>query len=218
MRRITITGLTLAVFTLAAVATTAATAELGFLPLTKKGATIEGGVSTLETASGGIISCLTLDPTSLTFVGDKHFTGTLHWLHCLLMGFPINSLGDGSGEVLEATLLLACLTNSASLTFGVAAEVSKAHLEVPSLGILMFVNGSVLGLILRKAGEKATSASVDFEGSKGVQVVKECSDSSGTKKQSLTVELNENKKTEAVSQNIEKGTLKFEETLELMDT
>jgi hypothetical protein len=219
MKRIRIIGLTLlALFALGAVAATVASAEEGLLPLTKKGAKVEGGLSTLETTGGAAIICLTLDPSTITFTNDKHASGTLHWLHCLAFGFPANSLGDGSAEILVPVLFLICLINSAALTFGVAAEVSKVHLEVPAAGVLVIVNGLVIGSLGAKAGEKVASTTVSFSGSKGIPTVKECSDSSGTKKHTLTGELNENGKPEAASENVVEGKVTYEEKLELMDT
>jgi hypothetical protein len=219
MKRIRILGVALlALFALSAVMAVAASAEEGFLPLKAKGATVEGKVSTLNTAANLPIVCGKLDPSKGTFSSDKHATGTLQFLECTVAGLAANSVGDASKTILAPVEFLVCLTNSAELKFGIAAEVvGTLNLEVPSLGAKITVKGRVIGEATAKAGAKAKVFTVNYTGAKGVQNVTKCTDSSGTKEHTLQAESSLTKKLETASQNVESGTVTFEEEVELMD-
>jgi hypothetical protein len=221
MKRIRILGVALlALFALSAVMAVAASAEEGFLPFPKKtGFTVAGGVSTLNTAANLPIVCGKLDASKGTLENDKHGTVTLQWLECTVAGLGANSVGDASKTILAKVLFLVCLINTTTLEFGIAAETDETvKLEVPALPATITVKGRVIGTVLAKAGAKATLFKVDFTGAKGVQNVTKCTDSSGTKEHTLQAESSLGKKLETASQNVESGTVTFEEEVELMDT
>jgi hypothetical protein len=220
MKRIrTLSLALLAIVALSAVTAVAASAEEGFLPLKTKGFTIEGGKSTLNTAANLPILCGKLDASKGTMEKDKHGTVTLQWLECSVAGIGLNSVGDSSKTVLAKVLLLVCLINTATLEFGIAAETDETiTLEAPALGAKIAIKGRVIGTVLAKAGVKAKVFSVDFVGAKGVQNVTKCTDSSGTKEHTLQAESSLGKKLETASEEVEKGTMTFEEEVELMDT
>jgi hypothetical protein len=217
MKCIRILGL--AVLTLLALMAVAASAEEGFVPLAKKGASMAGGKSTINTAANLPIICQKLDPSKVTFTTHEHSTtGTLLFLECTVAGLAANSLGDAAKTILIPVELLVCLINPAALTFGLAAEVvSTLNVEVPSLGAKVTIKGRAIGEVLAKVGVKAKIYSVDFTGAKGVQSVKACVDSGGTKEHTLQAESSLTKKLETASLDIEKGTLTFEEEVELTD-
>lgn len=225
MKRIRMLGLALlALFALSAIVAEAASAEAGFLPHKLTGYTLEGKVSTLNTAGNKPIICSTLDPSTGKLENDKHTSVTLHWLKCTVAGLPANSVTDGSEIILAKVLLLVCLNpeNAAGKVlgeFGIAAETDETvNLEVPSLGVKITVKGRVIGLVLAKAKELLKTFNVDFTGAKGVQEVAKCKDGTEVKEHTLQAENSTEKKLETASQNVEKGTVTFEEAQELMDS
>ena len=209
----------LALLVLGAFVASAASAEEGFLPLKNKKATVVGGVATLS-AGGAAITCQKLDLSlsPITFENDKHAKGTLHFLECILepFGVEIHSLGDSAGEILvTGALFLVCLNPTATRTFGVAVEVANLHLEAPAIGVLIEVNGRVIGTVLTAGPAK--NYEVEFAASEGVQEVKACKEGKATKEHTLTSETNHSGKPEAATEKA-KATLEFEEEQELMDS
>ncbi len=87
MKRTRIMGCALlALFALSGAMAAVASAEEWFLPRTKGKFTIEGGVSTLNTAANLPFVCSLLDPSKGTLTNDKHATISLHWLKCTVGG------------------------------------------------------------------------------------------------------------------------------------
>jgi hypothetical protein len=227
MKRIKLFDLSLpTVFALAALVAATASAEEGFLP-TPKTATALGGTSILETTGKANITCTSLDDSTITMENDKRGKATLQWLGCKAEGlFGLNSLGDKAESLLAEVLFLVCLdpTNASGTlidNFGIIAEVvGKLHIEVPAVGVLTILTGTVLGAILTTGPAKLWI--MEFNrvgtGSPGAQVVTDCKQGTTTILHSLKVETNENGKPEAASENVASGLLQFPETVELMDS
>ncbi len=228
MKRIRIMGCTLlALFALSAVMAATASAEAGFLPRTNPKFTIEGGLSTLNTAGGLLLSCSSLDPSKGTLANAKHATVALNWLKCTSAGFSFNSENDKgqSGTILIEVLLLVCLKpeNSEGKVlgeFGIAAEIDKGPItiEEPSVSEKLKLKGTIIGVVTAKAGEKLSEFKVAFTGEKGKQVVAKCKDGTETKPESLLMESSLTKVNEVASENIAGGEIVFEKEQELMDS
>jgi hypothetical protein len=223
MRLRTIGLALLALLVLGAFAASVASAEEGFLPLTNKKATFVGKKA-IFTAGTLAISCSVIDLalSPVTFANDKHGTGTIHFLKCSSAGLSITSLGDGKEEILVPGEFLVCLEpkNAAGKVlgeFGIAVEVSKIHLEVPSLGQLIELNGRLIGLVLAKAKEPLKNFKVDFNAPEKKQEVASCIEGKNIKEHSLKSEINHAEPVGA-TEAIEGGELEFEEAQELMDS
>jgi hypothetical protein len=220
MKRIRTLGVSLLIlFAFSAIMAVAAYAEEGFLPLKAKGFTIEGKTTTLNTASNSLIVCGKLDPSKGTFLSDKHATVILQFLECTQSGFAVNSVGDSPKTILAPVELLVCLVNSEKLVFGIDAEIEGTlNLELSGLGVKIAVRGRVIGEATARAGVIAKVFTVNYTGAKGIQNVTKCTDSSGAKEHTLQLEPSLTKKAEMASLNVEKGTMTFEEEVELMDS
>ena len=212
MKRIRIIGLMLlALFALSAVAASAASAEEGFLPLSKKGLQVLSKEALLETHAKSQIKCKSTSGTG-TFKNDKEGSGTFTFSGCTALGFAANSLPEETKETIKAAVTyVICLINSAELKFGVAiTPTSTVHIEVPALGALLEVKGTIIGEILTKSGKLFV---VDFNGKEGLGNVASC----GTIKNSYESRKDPEAFEEA-SQKTTEGLMQFEETVELMDT
>ncbi len=210
-------GVVVAIAMLGAIVAAAAHAEEGFLPLAKKNVTLKGGKVTLETASKELLQCEKLTATG-AFENDKRASMTLNFGNCSLAGFTVNTLADPKGTLLYVTTALVCLINSEKLLFGLDFELltSGAHGEVPGVGTLFLLRGSVIAHILTTG--KAKEFTIDLTGKGGKPSVTECKDEKGgVKKGQLLLERNESGKVEELDINAESITLTFEEAVELMD-
>jgi hypothetical protein len=223
MRHFRITGLALlALLVLGAFAASAASAEEGFLPLSNKKATFVGKKVTFTTG-GSAIACQVIDLalSAVTFINDKHATGTLHFLKCSTAGINLISLGDGKEEILMPAEVLVCLEprNKAGKVlgeFGISIEIKNIHLEEPVLGVLFILNGRVIGVVTTKG--KVKTFAVAFNAPEKAQEAVSCTEGKLVKEHTLTSELNESKKPETLTEAIEGGELEFEEAQELMDS
>jgi len=206
-----------------AITTTSTFAEEGFLPLSFKEAKVESRKTVLTGAGGIAISCTEIDLTKslIKFANIKHATGTLHFAKCTAAGLPINSLGDSKEQILMPVEILVCLEPTGAFsTFGIAIEVSKIHLEVPSIGFLTELNGRVIGAISAKPGEALKEFKTVFnivKESKKQEVIA-CKEGKAEKTHTLTLEQNHSGKPEGATQFIEGGLLEFTEAQELMDS
>jgi hypothetical protein len=225
MKKVRIIGLMLlALLALGAFAASMASAEEGLLPQQgEKAASGEStGTATLETPSGLGITCTKLSILSILFLkaSDIHATANLHFSGCKALGlFAATSLDDlkEPGVILvPKALLLICLVTSATLVFGVLIlPEAPVHIEIPAVGELVVVEGAAIGTLSPNEGKEAK---VSLVGSKGKQTTATGCEIAGKKlTYSLTAEQNENGKKEASSENVP-ATIKFAETVKLMDT
>jgi hypothetical protein len=224
MTKLRIIGLMLlAMLALGAFAASMASAEEGLLPQQgTKAASGEGGTATLETGGGLSIKCTKLSILEILFLkaSDIHAIGNLHFSGCKALGlFALTSLDDlkEPGVLLvPKALFLVCLVTSGTLVFGVLIlPEAPVHVEIPAVGELVILEGALIGTLTPNTGKELN---VTLKGTKGVQETsKECTIAGKTFKYSLTFEQNENGKKEATSESAT-ATIKFAETVELMDT
>jgi hypothetical protein len=158
MKQLRILGLALlALFALSAITASIASAEEGVLESPTFTVNGEKKVTKLKTLGNETIECTDVTGTGkfLEKVGEKdnHAEGTLDFTGCTASGFPALTLGDAAGTFLVSALFLICLTNSATLQFGVLILLLETlHIEVPLIKALILVKGAAIGL-LTKAGE-----------------------------------------------------------------
>jgi hypothetical protein len=67
---------------------------------------------------------------------------------CSIAGLIANSLGDPAGTILVAATGELCYTNKAGKLVDVLFNITPVHIEIPSLGELIEVKGTVLGLVV----------------------------------------------------------------------
>jgi hypothetical protein len=224
MKKVRIIGLMLlAMLALGAFGASMASAEEGLLPQQgEKASSAEGGEAKLATPGGLSITCTKLSLLEIKFLkaSDIHAIGNLHFSGCKALGlFAATSLDDlkEPGVILAPkALLLICLVTSGTLVFGVLIlPEAPVHIEIPAVGELVVVEGAAIGTLTPNTGKELK---VTLKGTKGVQETSnECTIAGKTLKYSLTSEQNENGKKEASSETAT-ATIKFAETVELMDT
>jgi hypothetical protein len=89
---------------------------------------------------------------------EQHITGsllknnlldiTVDFLKSTTTGLPVNSLGDSSGVILVNLTGVPVVINKGTKDCGILFTLpSKLHLEVPSVGELIEVEGTVVGLV-----------------------------------------------------------------------
>jgi hypothetical protein len=164
MRGLRIIGLALlALLALCALGASLALAEEGVLE--PQAFTIKGNkVTKLKTLTNETFECKEVSGKGEFLPkSDVHAEGTLDFTGCTAGGFGANTLPDPSGTFLVPVLFLICLTNSATLQFGVLILLLETlHIEVPIVKALILVKGALIGL-LTKAGEvEGTEFAVSF--------------------------------------------------------
>jgi hypothetical protein len=147
----------LALFVLAALAAFGASLALAEEGVLEPGTfTGKGGVFAHKNLNNEEVRCQTAEGEG-GFLSEKekdqHGEGTVTLKGCTALGFPANTLGDPSGTIKGKGLFLICLTNSATLLFGVLVQPTETvHGEVPLVKLLLLLKGAVIGS-LGKAGE-----------------------------------------------------------------
>jgi len=181
--RISILAL-LALLALSANMVSPSSAEQGFLPLSTKGVQFLAiGEFVWETHNKESTKCTKTSGTG-TFTSDSKATGTLTFEGCTSLGFSSLSLtSTTAGQVKENVSLAICLINSAELKFGIAITPTEtAHVEVPAVGVLFELKGTIIGEIATKKGKLF---SITFGGKEGLGNVPECKAGTETIKSSL---------------------------------
>src|ERR1700693_2191022 len=142
--------LAVALFAVAASAASAANPE--FLDGTVTGLTftVKSGKGTLEdTATKLAITC-TKDTVSLAnglVTGPKTIETTVDFEECTVGGLAANSLGDPAKTILTDAKGKLCYISEKEKHVGILFTITPFHLEVPSLGELLEVKGTALGLV-----------------------------------------------------------------------
>ena len=167
---------------------------LGTFPI-KIEATSGGGEGELSTLGGGISIKCKANTVTGEITGAKTGKADVHFTGCTALGiFAANSLGDSSGTVLTGLLPFElCYTNEAKKELGIIIKEANAHIEVPSVGALINVTGSIIGTIGPLT--KTKTLKVNFEPkSAGDQALVECFVSKVAKKASLLASKDEKHK------------------------
>jgi hypothetical protein len=169
MKLVKMAGLAVvAVFVLVAFTTTAAFAAAEVLPNkpTKPGYTVSSGAGKLVNLNNEEIACKK-DKGSGKITGAKTTETTIDFEECTAFGFfAANSLGDPSGTILVKLNGELCAINESKLEVGVYFTNEPVHIEVPSLGALDIVEGSIIGKITTD-GVKAKVFTVTLEQASG---------------------------------------------------
>jgi hypothetical protein len=207
----------MAIAAITSIAATTASAEEGLLPI---GSTFtgKGPAGTLETAGGSIVNCggFTLKGGEATS-NESGKIANIDFEKCKAVFFTANSLGDAEGTILvDGASVLICLITPAAKVFGVLLKLKEAvHLEVPAVGALIKISGTVIGKIEPNAS--GTEKKVTFEQAKGVQKPTECTNllTGKVEKDELKFELDGGKpESSGINQT---ASLTFNKAVELMD-
>jgi hypothetical protein len=88
---------------------------------------------------------ITLENGKVT--GAKTISLVLDLEECTVAGLAFNSLGDSAKTILVAATGELCYISKAEKHVGVLLKITPVHIELPSLGELLELKGTVLGLI-----------------------------------------------------------------------
>jgi hypothetical protein len=155
MRGLRIIGLALlALLALGVLGASLALAEEGVLE--PANFTIKGGTITITNLNNETLICKAVTGSGAFLTEkekDQHAEGTLDLTGCTASGFSANTLGDAAGTLLFPVLFLFCLTNPATLLFGILILFTETvHIEIPIIKALLLLKGAFIGS-LTKAGE-----------------------------------------------------------------
>jgi hypothetical protein len=203
------------VMALTAIAATTASAAIEFLPGAAKTAfTGTSAEAVLQVKGGAAIKCTKsevatgngelLSSKTLLFIVD--FTG------CKTLGLPINSLGDKAEVILVHVEGETCTVSTSPLVGAVLLKPLPLHLEVPSVGTLLLVEGKFVGGLEppNKSTKEYKLAIAQKEGKQGIEG---CLNAAGTKVEPETLTTSENGKAAVASaEEAKSGTLVFTTT------
>jgi hypothetical protein len=88
---------------------------------------------------------ITLENGKVT--GAKTILVVIDFEKCAVAGFAPQSLSDTEGKILVAATGELCYINKAEKHVGVLFTITPVHIEVPSLGELLIISGTMLGLL-----------------------------------------------------------------------
>lgn len=205
-------------FSAIAVATASAAEKLWvWLPGTP-GTTFEGksGKATLKSTGGTEITCskslVLLTGAELLKEGEIEKMATLalfsiHFEGCKAAGlFPANSLGDASEIILVHIEAHNCLIKKEH--YGILLKPLPVHLEIPALGLLLIVEGDVLGL-LEALPKEARHFELNLKTVKGEGKEQEFKKCEGGEEEKLTVKV-DNEPVEGATEEALEGLLLFD--------
>ncbi len=138
----------------------------------------ESGKAKLQVKGGASITCT----QSRILNKEGSITGertlALAWIHftgCKTLGTPVNSLGDESEIILVQVHIHNCLIEPGGEDghLGWLLKVSPLHLEVPSVSLLLSVQGSLV-VLMTTAGRMAKTFAPVVEQTAGQQKVGKC--------------------------------------------
>jgi len=156
-----------AVFAIVAIfavnAATAAAALPEFLTnITANTFTGTNGVGKLETVGKVPINC-TAGTDKGEVTGAKTGTISSSFTGCNAFGAPANSLGDESGVILvNAPFVLCFIKSGAPLEVGLFIKEINVHIEIPLVGLLINVTGSVVARITPLNSLKTGPYTIEF--------------------------------------------------------
>jgi hypothetical protein len=136
----------LALFAVAATAASAANPE--FLDnVTGNTFTAKSGKGELKGAAPIICQkdLITLENGKVT--GAKTISTVVDFEECTVAGLAAQSLSDTEGKILVTATGELCYINAKEKHVGVLLKITPVHIEIPSIGQLVEVTGTVLGLL-----------------------------------------------------------------------
>jgi hypothetical protein len=198
----------------AVVSATAFAANPEFLPGTA-GAKFTGksGKATLAIKGGSTITCKesVVEKGNGELLGPKTALAIIDFKGCTAFGLPANSLGDLKEIILAHVETELCYINKATKHVGIIFTTLPVHIEIPSVGLLVSVTGSFVGL-LEPVNIKQTGYTLNIAQAAGVQAIEKCE---GGAARTLLSSVDGGANTQS-GEEAEKGTLTFEAAQELM--
>jgi hypothetical protein len=137
----------LALFAIAATAASAANPE--FLD-NVTGNTFTAKSGKQELTSGGLTIICQKDTIKLEngkVTGAKTISTVVDIEECAIAGLAANSLSDPTKTILAPATSELCYINKAEKHIGVLFTITPVHIEIPSLGELFVLSGTLLGLL-----------------------------------------------------------------------
>jgi hypothetical protein len=132
----------------------------------------------------------------------------IHFEGCLALGLAANSPGDTKEIILVHVEEHNCMIEPKD--FGVLLKILPLHIEIPSLkGVLILVEGSVIGLLEGKEGEKLLTFKLNLKTNAAKE--QEFLKCSGGEKDELKASL-DGVKFEPATEEAKTGTLEFDMT------
>lgn len=183
MQRIKVFGATLvALVALGAMTASASMALPEFSPATKQKFKGSGGAGELTTLTGGVSIKCTANTLAGEIITALTATVSITFTGCTALGLAANSLGDAEKVILTGTLNAElCYINKTTKPPEVGVYISgvNSHIEVPSLGILINVAGSLIGQVT-PVNTLTTLFTFNFaQSGAGDQKVTECTNDKG---------------------------------------
>jgi len=171
-----------------------------------------GGLISIKCAGGSVTGKIDSEDVALF---DVNFNT------CTALGFQSNSLGDAAGTILTGTLdgELCVIKTSPTLEIGLYISGVNVHIEVPSLGALIIVHGSIIGKVTPLNSLKKGKFVVSFvTAGSGDQTDTKCTNLSGTVLNASLLSNRDAAHTVDESSAIKQtGEVEFEKTVEVME-
>jgi hypothetical protein len=159
-------GLTImAVLALSMIASAGASAALPEALVNVAGNTFTATSGAGELTAGELKIKCTSDTGSGSVTGAKTLTAEVHFAKCSILGLPANSLGDAAETILVTGLdgELCYIKKAAPVEVGVFFTLlTPVHIEIPSLGELVIVTGSVVGKLTPINSSKTGPYTLEF--------------------------------------------------------
>ncbi len=140
----------MAILALTAVMASTAAAKPEFLDNVKGNTfTGKGKAGELTTLGSGIvIKCKENTLSGEVLDNEEGTIKDIDFKECTALGFPANSLGDASGVILTGAIPFdLCYINEATRHISLYFKTFKVHIEVPIIGVLFVIEGSIEVLI-----------------------------------------------------------------------
>jgi hypothetical protein len=176
MRRLTLTGVILAVLLSGILTATAAALPPEFLPgAAKEKFTGKTGKLSMQVKEGEATNCM----KSEILTGNGELLGLKTALiivdasECKTLGLTSNSLGDNAGVILMHFEAELCYIDKAKEHVGLLLKILPLHFEIPSTGLLTIVEGSFI-ILIRPVNVKTEEFKLTIEQTSGVQTISKC--------------------------------------------
>jgi hypothetical protein len=161
----------------------AASAAIEILPgAAKTPFTATGGKDLVQEKGGTASQCTKSEVAkgSAELLSTKTLLFVIDLTGCKALGLSINSLGDVAGTVLVHYEGEFCTVSTKPLVGGLLLKPLPVHIEVPSAGVLLLEEGSVVGGV---SPENTSSKEfrIKFEQKEGRQAIEGCLNAEGTK-------------------------------------
>jgi hypothetical protein len=207
MRVIKLVGALTMLLALTVIAATTASAAVEFLPGAKGTAfTGESGKAILK--GGGGITCKKSKTTG-ELLGPTEALLVTTFEGCESAGLAVNGLGDAANIIKVHVEEKNCIISETPLVGGLLLKPLPVHIEIPSVKLLILIEGDVIGL-LTPANKSTKAFTLGLAAKEEKQEVRECKDvaKEASKKETLVAKVDGVEAGEGV-ESVENGTLTF---------